>query len=136
MDLSEAVAFARVNHHSVLATRRSDGEPQLSPVVHGVDADGRIMVSTRAPAMKVRNAHRHPRASLCVLSDRFFGTWAQVEGPCEVVPLPDAMPLLEDIYRQVAGEHPDWDDFRRAMEAERRVVLRVTPDRGGPSVSG
>ena len=136
MDLTDAVAFARTHHHSVLATRRADGASQLSPVVHGVDGDGRLMVSTREPAVKVRNARRHPRVSFCVLSDGFFGPWAQLEGPCEVVPLPDAMPLLEDVYRQVAGEHPDWGEFRRAMEEERRVVLRVTPDRGGPSVSG
>jgi len=136
MDLSQAVSVARANHRSVLATRRTDGEPQLSPVVHGVDADGRIMVSTRELAMKVRNVRRHSRVSMCILSDGFFGQWAQVEGDCEVVSLPDAMPLLEDIYRQVAGEHADWADFRRAMEAERRVVLRITPDRGGPTASG
>ncbi len=86
--------------------------------------------------MKVRNVRLHPRASFCVLPDEFFGEWAQLEGPCEVVPLPDAMPLLELVYRQVAGEHPDWEDFRRAMVEQRRVVLRVTPDRAGPTGSG
>jgi PPOX class probable F420-dependent enzyme len=120
----------------VLATRRGDGGPQLSPVVHGVDGDGRLMVSTREPAVKVRNVRRHPRVSFCVLGDAFFGDWVQLDGTCEVVDLPAAMPLLEDVYRQVAGEHKDWADFRRAMEKERRVVLRVTPDRAGPNVSG
>jgi PPOX class probable F420-dependent enzyme len=132
MDLSAAVDFARTHHHSVLATHRSDGSSQLSPVAHAVDADGRVMVSTRRPTVKVRNITRDPRVSLCVLNDGFFGEWASVEGSCEIIGLPEAMPLLEQIYRQVAGEHPDWDDFRRAMAAEQRVVLRVTPDRGGP----
>jgi len=136
VDLTEAVERARTNHHSVLATRRADGSPQMSPVVHGVDRTGRIMISTREPAMKVRNLRREPRAWLCVLPDGFFGSWAQLGGPCEIVALPEAMSLLEDIYRQVAGEHPDWADFRLAMERERRVVLRITPDQAGPTASG
>ncbi|MFI5042114.1 MAG: PPOX class F420-dependent oxidoreductase [Acidimicrobiales bacterium] len=136
MDIAEAVAFARDHHRSVLATRRADGSPQLSPVVHAVDAEGRVMISTREPAMKVRNLRRDDRASLCVLSNAFFGSWAQLEGTCEIVPLPDGMPLLEFVYRAVAGEHPDWEEFRRAMVQEQRVVLRITPTAGGPSRSG
>jgi PPOX class probable F420-dependent enzyme len=136
VDLTEAVALARTNHHSVLATRRADGSPQMSPIVHGVDDAGRIMISTREPAMKVRNLRRDPRAALCVLPDGFFGGWAQLGGTCEIVDLPEAMPLLEEVYRQVAGEHPDWADFRQAMERDRRVILRITPDQAGPTASG
>jgi PPOX class probable F420-dependent enzyme len=136
MEPSDAAAYLRDNHRSVLATLRADGGPQLSPVVHAVDAEGRVMISTREPAMKVRNLRRTPRAWLCGLPDGFFGKWIQAEGDVEIVPLPEAMPLLEDVYRAVAGEHPDWDDFRAAMEKERRVVLRITIDRAGPSVSG
>ncbi len=136
MDLAAAVEFARHHHRSVLATRKADGSPQLSPVVHGVDVEGRLLVSTRDPAMKVRNIRRDPRVSMCVLSDGFFGEWAQLEGACEVVELPEAMPWLEDVYRQVAGEHGDWDDFRSAMVRERRVVLRVTPTAAGPTRQG
>ncbi len=136
MDLAEAIAFARSNHRVVLATRRRDGRPQLSPVVAAVDAEGRLMISTREGAVKTTNARRDPHVSLCVLSDGFFGGWAQIDGTAEVVGLPEAMTLLEDTYRQIAGEHPDWDDFRRAMHDERRVVLRVTPVAAGPSLSG
>ena len=136
MDLAEAVAFARTNHHSVLATTKRDGTIQQSPIVHGVDADGRIMISTREPAMKVANVRRNPAVSLCVLNDKFFGGWGQIWGTTEVVPLPDAMPLLEDVYRQVAGEHNDWDEFRQSMVDQRRVVLRITPTAGGPTKSG
>ncbi len=90
MDLASALDLARHQHRSVLATRKADGSPQLSPVVHGVDDEGRVMVSTREPAMKVRNVRRDPRVSMCILPDGFFGAWAQLEGACEVVALGDA----------------------------------------------
>ena len=86
--------------------------------------------------MKVRNARKRPAVSLCVLSDGFFGPWVQIDGRTEVVPLPEAMEGLVDLYRQVAGEHPDWDDFRSAMERERRVLLRVHVERAGPDRQG
>jgi PPOX class probable F420-dependent enzyme len=136
VDITEAADLAREQHRSVLATRKRDGGPQQSPVVHGVDADGRLMISTREPAMKVANARRDPRVALCVLPDGFFGQWAQIDGTAEVISLPDAMPLLEDVYRQVAGEHRDWAEFRAAMETERRVIIRITPTAAGPNRSG
>ena len=136
MDITEAVELAAKQHRSVLATRKRDGGPQMSPVMHGVDADGRLMISTREPAMKVANARRDPHASICILPDGFFGTWAQIDGTVEVVSLPEAMPLLEAVYRQAAGEHPDWPEFRAAMEKERRVILRITPTAAGPNRGG
>lgn len=136
MNIEEAVRFAAANHRMILATRRASGRPQLSPVVGGVDGEGRIMISTRDGAMKVHNIRRDPTVSLCVLNDGFFGSWAQIDGTAQVVPLPDAMALLEDVYRQVAGEHPDWEEFRQAMIDERRVVVRVTVSAAGPSRSG
>jgi PPOX class probable F420-dependent enzyme len=136
MDVNEALEFLRANHRSVLLTRKRDGEPQLSPVVHGVDDLGRVVVSSREPAYKVRNLRRDPRASLLGLNDGFFGGWVQVDGPVEVISLPDAMEPLVELYRQVAGEHPDWDDYRAAMERERRVVIALTPTSAGPNRSG
>ena len=136
MDITEAIELARASHHTVLATRRADGRPQLSPVVSAVDDGGHVLISTREPAAKVRNLRRDPQASLCVLPDGFFGQWAQLDGTTEIVPLPEAMELLELIYRQVSGEHPDWDEFRQAMVQQRRVVLRVTVTAAGPTYSG
>jgi PPOX class probable F420-dependent enzyme len=136
MQLDEARAFLREHHRSVLATHRADGRPQLSPVVHGVDDDGRVIISSREPAYKVRNLRRDPRASLCAIPDTFFGRWIQIEGTAEIVPLPEAMDLLIIAYRQIAGEHPDWDDYRAAMERERRVVIRISIERAGPDRSG
>ena len=136
MDLDEAREYLRVNHHAVLATTRADGRPQLSPVAVTVDSDGRAIVSTRETALKIRNVHRDPHVSLCAFTDGFFGNWVQVDGVADVQILPDAMEPLVDYYRRVAGEHPDWDDYRAAMQRERRVLLRVTITRAGPDRSG
>ena len=136
MDPQHVREFLRVHHHAVLATTRSDGRPQLSPVTAAADAEGRILVSTRETAMKAKNLARDPRASLCVLNDGFFGEWVQAEGTAEIVHLPEAMDLLVDYYRRVSGEHPDWDDYREAMSRDRRVMVRITITRAGPDASG
>jgi PPOX class probable F420-dependent enzyme len=136
MDLDTALEVVRTQHHAVLATLKADGTPQLSPVTAGVDGDGQVVISTRQAAYKVRNIRRDPRVWLCVLPDQFFGHWIQIEGTAEVVELPEAMDGLVDYYRRISGEHPDWDDYRAAMEREKRVLLRVTITRAGPDVSG
>jgi len=136
VDPQRAREFLRVHHHAVLATTRSDGRPQLSPVVAAVDAEGRILVSSRETAIKTKNLARDPRASLCLLNDRFFGEWVQAEGAAEIVHLPEAMDLLVDYYRRVSGEHKDWDDYRAAMNRDRRVMVRITITRAGPDASG
>jgi len=132
----EARRFLADHHHAVLATFRADGRPQLSPVLATVDAEGRVLISTREAAMKTRNIRRDPRVSLCVFNDQFYGDWVQVEGTAEVVSLPEAMDLLVDYYRRSAGEHDDWDDYRAAMEQQRRVVVRFAIERAGPNVEG
>jgi len=136
MDLDLAREFLHAHHRAVLATFRSDGRPQLSPVLCAVDERGRALISTREAAIKTRNLRRDARASLCVMNDGFFGEWVQVEGEAEIVPLPDAMDLLIDYYRRIAGEHSDWDDYRTAMERERRVILPISLTRAGPDLSG
>jgi PPOX class probable F420-dependent enzyme len=136
MDLDNALDVIREQHKAVLATMRDDGTPQMSPVLVAVDDDGRVLVSTRETAFKVRNLRRDRRVWLCVLPDGFFGRWVQVEGLAEIVSLPEAMDGLVDYYRRVNGEHENWDDYRAAMERERRVLLRVTLTRAGPDRAG
>ncbi len=136
MDLEHAREFVRLNHHAVLGTVRRDGRPQLSPVACGVDDEGRIVISSRETAVKTTNLRRDPHASVCVLSDGFYGDWIQIDGTAEVVGLPEAMDALIDYYRSVAGEHPDWDDYRNAMTRERRDIVRITPERAGPDHAG
>jgi PPOX class probable F420-dependent enzyme len=136
VDTGRAAGFLRAHHRAVLATSRSDGMPQLSPVACAVDDEARVLISTRETAVKAKNLRRRPHASLCVFTDAFFGEWVQVEGDAEVISLPDAMDLLVDYYRRVSGEHPDWDDYRAAMVRDRRVIVRITITRAGPDVSG
>jgi PPOX class probable F420-dependent enzyme len=136
VDTAEALEFIRSNHHGIMATRRADGMPAMSPIACAVDADGKVVVSTRETAMKVKHLSRDPHAAICVLNDGFFGSWVQVEGPAEIVHLPEAMDGLVEYYRQVSGEHSDWDDYRAAMVRDRRVLLRITVTRSGPNQSG
>lgn len=136
MDRDAALAFLRQNHRGVLATTRSDGTPQLTPVTAGVDDEGRVEISSRETAYKVRNLRAMPYATYCGFTDGFFGEWVQVEGPVEIVSMPDAMEPLVEYYRRISGEHPDWDDYRAVMESDRRVLLRITVERAGPTVSG
>jgi PPOX class probable F420-dependent enzyme len=136
VDTGRAAGFLRAHHRAVLATSRSDGMPQLSPVTCTVDDEGRVLISTRETAVKTKNLRRRPRASLCVFTDTFFGEWVQVEGNTEIISLPDAMDLLVEYYRRVSGEHPDWEDYRAAMIRDRRVIVRITITRAGPDVGG
>ena len=129
MEISEAVEFVRRNHRGVLAVTRADGKPQMSPVTGSVNRDGLIVVSSRETAYKVRSVRARPYAAYCGFADQFFG-------PAQVISLPDAMEQLVDYYRSVSGEHPDWDDYRAAMERDQRVLIAITPERVGPSVQG
>jgi PPOX class probable F420-dependent enzyme len=128
MDLDQAREVLRSQHRAVFCALKSDGTPSMSPV----DA----LVSTRETAYKTKQVRRDPRVSLCVLPDSFFGRWIQVNGTATVVPLPEAMDLLVSYYRTISGEHPDWNEYRAAMERERRVVLRISLVSAGPDKTG
>lgn len=128
MDLSAALEFLSSHSRVVLATRRSDGGPQMSPVNAGV-LDGQVVISSRAMLAKVRNIRRDARVSLVVLTEKFYGSWVQIDGAAEIVDQPEALPLLDEVYRAIVGEHPDWADYRAAMIADRRVVIRIRPER-------
>ena len=136
VELTGLLEFVRDRHQFVLVTTRQDGRPQVSPVSGGVDDQGRLVISTYPGRAKAVNAERDPRVSVCVLSDDFGGAWVQVDGDAEVLHLPDAEDALVDYYRCIAGEHPDWDEYRAAMTAQGKVLLRVTPRRWGPVATG
>ena len=134
--LGELLDFVRPRHHAIVITTRQDGRPQASPVTCGVDDEGRIVIATYPERAKTRNARRNSRASVLFLSDDFGGAWVQVDGDIEVIDMPEAAEALVDYYRSIAGEHPDWDDYRAAMRRDRRVVVRITITRAGPDASG
>ncbi|GEA85778.1 MAG: PPOX class F420-dependent oxidoreductase [Cellulomonas sp.] len=134
--LDDLLDFVRPRHHLILVTTRADGSPQVSPVSGGVDDAGRIVISTYPGRAKTRNAERDPRVSVCVLSDDWNGPWVQVDGTAQVLHMPEAEDALVDYYRCIAGEHPDWDEYRAAMRLQGKSLLRITPVRWGPLATG
>ena len=136
VDLEGLLEFVRPRHHGILLTFRGDGSPQASPVTCGVDDSGRIVVSTYPDRAKAVNSRRTPRASMVVLSDEFTGAWVQVDGAAEVVDSPLAVEPLVEYYRNVAGEHPDWDEYREAMVRRAKSLIRLTPQRWSPIATG
>jgi PPOX class probable F420-dependent enzyme len=136
VSLAELLDFVRPRHRMVLSTFRADGSLQSSPVTGGVDQQGRLVIASYPQRAKSVNIRRTPEASVVVLSDEFNGAYVQVDGDAEVIDLPDAVELLVDYYRAIAGEHPDWDEYRSAMLTQRKCVIRVTPHRWGPVATG
>lgn len=136
VDRDGLLEFLRPRHHAILITTRASGLPQASPVTCGVDADGRIVVSTYPERAKAANVRRNPAVSVCVLSDDFGGPWVQVDGTAEIIDLPDSVEPLVDYYRSISGEHPDWDEYRAAMVAQGKSLVRVTVTGWGPVATG
>jgi PPOX class probable F420-dependent enzyme len=135
-DRDQLLEFLRPRHHAVLLTTRRDGRPQSSPSTCGLDAEGRIVISTYPERAKVHNIRRDPRVSVCVLSDEWNGPWVQVDGTAEVIDLPDALEPLVEYFRSISGEHPDWDEYRKAMQDQGKSLIRITIDRWGPIATG
>jgi len=136
MDFDHARDFVRRNHRAVMTTYFPDGRLQQSPVTVGVDKAGHLVISTRGSTAKARNLTRDSRVVLCVFTDRFFGEWVLIEGEAQIVHLPEAMQPLIDYYRDISGEHPDWAEYRAAMERDGRILLRITITRAGPDRHG
>jgi PPOX class probable F420-dependent enzyme len=130
MEISEALEFAGERKNGVLVTQKRDGRPQMSNITYGI-VDGVIKISITAGRAKYANLLRDHRASLYVTREDF---WAYVvlEGDAELSDIstrPDdpGVDELVDYYRSVVGEHPDWDDYRRAMVDDKRVIVRLKP---------
>jgi PPOX class probable F420-dependent enzyme len=136
VDRAALLDFLRPRHRIVLTTTRRDGSPQISPVSAGVDVEGRIVVSTYPDRAKAVNLRRDARASALVLSDDWNGPWVQVWGTAEVLDLPGALEALVDYYRSIAGEHPDWEEYRSAMAAQGKSLIRLTIETWGPIATG
>lgn len=136
VDRNDLLEFIRHRHRVVLTTTRANGTPQSSPVTAGVDGDGRIVVSTYPERAKVVNARRRPAGSALVLSDEWNGPWVQVWGRLEVIDLPEALEPLVEYFRAISGEHPDWDEYRAAMTAQGKCLLRLDIESWGPIATG
>jgi len=133
---AELVEFIRPRHKGTLVTTRTDGRPQMSPVTCGLDDEGRIVVSTYPRRAKANNARRDPRVSILIHSDDWNDPYVQVDGTAEVIDMPDAVEPLVDYFRCIAGEHPDWDEYRQAMREQDKSLIRITIERWGPVATG
>lgn len=136
LDRGAVIDFVSSRHRAILITTRADGRPQASPVACGVDTEGRIVVSTYPERAKATNIRRDPRVSACVISNEWDGPWVQVDGTAEVLDLPEALEPLVEYYRCIAGEHPDWDEYREAMRRQGKSLIRLTIERWGPVATG
>lgn len=136
VDASALADFVRPRHRFVLITTRKDGSTQASPVTGGVDAQGRLVISSYPERAKSRNAERDSRVSVLVLSEEFDAEWVQVDGEAEVLSGEDAVEPLVEYFRVISGEHSDWDEYRDAMRRQGKCLIRITPTRWGPIATG
>ena len=131
MDLDRALDVLRDNRKGVLVTQRRDGRPQLSNIVFALGDDGVVRISITDDRAKTKNLRRTPTASLYVTREDFWA-YLVVDADAELSPVaaaPDDATVEELIalYRSLSGEHPDWDDYRRSMVADKRLVARLRP---------
>ena len=137
VEIGTARQFLTNNHHGVLATRRKNGELQMSPVTCGLDSEGRAVISSRETAYKVNNLRRDPRAALCAFTPSFHGEgWVQVNGTAAIISLPQALDTLVYLQRQVYGEHKSWPEFHERMAREKRVIIQIRIESFGPTMRG
>ena len=137
--LDELLEFVRPRHRMLLITERADGSPPASPVSGGVDDSGRIVVATYPQRAKTRNARQRPGVSVVVLSDEWDDAWVQVDGTCEVLDASEGEEALDafvEYFRNIAGEHSDWDEYREAMRRQGKSLVRITVESWGPVATG
>jgi PPOX class probable F420-dependent enzyme len=129
-------AFITGKRQWILSTTRGDGRPQLSMVTGGLSADGHLLVSTYPSRVKAKNARRDPLVSVLVMGDQFNAEWVQIDGTASVGDVPDAVEDFVEYFRCISGEHPDWDDYRKAMIDQGKSIIKITPTRWGPVSKG
>ena len=137
IEIDHAKQFLTKHHWGILATRRKNGQLQMSPVTVGLDSEGRAVISSRVTAYKVNNLRRDPRAALCAITSSFHGEgWVQINGSAKIISLPDALDTLMNLHRQAYGEHKSWPEFQERMVREKRVIIRIDIESVGPQVRG
>lgn len=133
MDIADAQKFLQQNHRACIAVRQPDGWPQMTFVSPGIDADGRVIITSRGRTYKVNHLRRDPRVSLLVFGEQYSGSkFVQIHGRAEIIELPDAMEALIYWYKQVRGEHKNWEEYKKQMVDEKRVIIRVVIEKVGP----
>ncbi|MFQ5691750.1 MAG: PPOX class F420-dependent oxidoreductase [Nitrospinota bacterium] len=131
MNRDEAMKFLAANHRGVFCALRKDGTPHQSPVVFAL-MDGNIRVSTTWDRVKTKLLRQDPRASLCVITEKFFGDYLSAEGKVRLVEDPEGRENLA-LYEAITGGPPEsLDAYLKAMKEEGRLVLEMSVDRVYP----
>jgi len=133
MQIADAQNFLKNNHRACIAVRQKDGWPQMTFVSPGIDEQGRVIITSRGSTYKVKTIRRDPRVSMLIFGEQFSGSkFVQIHGTAEIVDLPAAMDILMYWYKQVRGEHKNWDDYKKEMQDQKRVIIRVNIEKVGP----
>ena len=133
MDITDAQKFIKDNHRACIAVRQKDGWPQMTLVTPGIDAEGRVILTSRGTTYKVKHLRRDPKVSMLIFGEQFSGSkFVQIHGSAEVVDLPQAMDGLIHWYKTVRGEHKNWEDYKQQVTDEKRVLIRINIEKVGP----
>lgn len=133
MKITDAQKFLRENHRACIAVRQKDGWPQMTFVTPGIDPEGRVIITSRGATYKVKHLRRDLRVSMLVFGEQFHGSkFVQIHGTAEIIDLPEAMDMLIYWHKQTRGEHENWDEYKKKMVDEKRVIIRVNIERVGP----
>lgn len=133
MDIADAQKFIKDNHRACIAVRQKDGWPQMTLVTPGIDAAGRVILTSRGTTYKVKHLRRDPKVSMLIFGEQFSGSkFVQIHGSAEVVDLPQAMDGLIDWHKSVRGEHKNWEDYKQQVTDEKRVLIRINIEKVGP----
>lgn len=136
VDREGLARFVADKHHWVLATARADGRPQLSLVTGGMTADGVLAIASYPERAKVANSRRNPEVSVLVMGEAFNDEWVQIDGTARVLDGAQALDGFVAYYRCISGEHPDWDEYRQAMDDQGKALIEIEPTRWGPVSKG
>ena len=133
MEIADAQKFIKDNHRACIAVRQKDGWPQMTLVTPGIDAAGRVILTSRGTTYKVKHLRRDPKVSMLIFGEQFSGSkFVQIHGSAEVVDLPQAMDGLIDWHKSVRGEHKNWEDYKKQVTDEKRVLIRINIEKVGP----
>lgn len=133
MDIADAQNFLKKNHRACIAVRQKDGWPQMTLVTPGIDAQGRIIITSRGSTYKIKHIRRDPRVSMLIFGEQYSGSkFVQVHGTAEIIEQPEALDTLVYWYKQARGEHKNWEEYKKQMADEKRVILRIAIEKVGP----
>jgi PPOX class probable F420-dependent enzyme len=133
MEIADAQNFLKEHHRACIAVRQKDSWPQMTFVTPGIDLQGRVIITSRGTTYKVKHLRRDPRVSLLIFGEQYSGSkFVQIHGTAEIIEQPEAIDILIYWYKQVRGEHKNWDQYKQQMADEKRVIIRVNIEKAGP----